>query len=435
MDYKLDPDLVLQIKCSVENNFDEQIKFTQKLISAGLQRGEEKPLQELIFNEIEKRGYAAEYVKMDEKILSAHEGGSKFSPEHSKAPLVVGKHTPRGKVKGKSLILNSHIDIVPTGPEQLWKYGPYNPLVDGDWLYGRGGADMKAGSAINIYALDALEKIGYRPASNVQIHSVVEEESTGNGSMMLHLKGYTGDAVLIPEPEENKLVRGNIGVIWFQVEVMTKPVHVREMENGGNAIDAIYRIIGALREIEVKWNAETIGMKNYENLDHPINLNIGKIVGGDWASSVPAWAKIDCRIAILPGVKAKDAAQEIVDKVTEFSKKDSFLKTAAPPKVIFNGFFAEGYELEEGTDAEKALKLSHFEAFEGQNLESFITPGYLDTRVHALYDKIPALCYGPISNAIHGFDEAVSISSIKKITIAYALFIARWCGLEKIVSE
>lgn len=432
MDYKLDANLVSQIKAAVDSNLKEQLSYTQQLIATGLQRGEEKPIQDLIYYEIKKRGYTVEYIEMDDKVLSVHEGGSMFSIEHSTAPLVVGKHTPKGKAKGKSLVLNAHIDIVPTGPEQLWKYGPYNPIIEGDWLYGRGGADMKAGSAINLYALDALKKIGYQPASEVQIHSVVEEESTGNGSMMLHLKGYTGDAVLIPEPEEDKLVKGNVGAIWFQVEVMTKPVHVREMQNGSNAIDAIYRIIGALRELEADWNLRTTGMKNYENLDHPLNLNIGKIVGGDWASSVPAWARIDCRIAILPGIKACNAAKEIINKVAEFADKDFFLKASAPPKVIFNGFFAEGYELEEGTDAEKVLKLSHFEAFEGEELESFVTAGYLDTRVHALYDKIPALCYGPVSNGIHGFDEAVSISSIKKITTAYALFIARWCGLEKV---
>ena len=27
----------------------------------------------------------------------------------------------------------------------------------------------------------------------------------------------------------------------------------------------------------------------FAGIEHPINLNIGKIEGGDWASSVPAW--------------------------------------------------------------------------------------------------------------------------------------------------
>ena len=45
---------------------------------------------------------------------------------------------------------------------------------------------------------------------------------------MTHLRGYKADAVLIPEPEDEKLVRANVGVLWFQIEVRGVPVHVRE---------------------------------------------------------------------------------------------------------------------------------------------------------------------------------------------------------------
>ena len=43
---------------------------------------------------------------------------------------------------------------------------------------------------------------------------------------------------------------------------------------------------------------------------------------------------------------------------------------------------------------------------------------------------MPALCYGPIGQNIHGFDERVSLSSVKRITAAMALFVAEWCGVE-----
>lgn len=61
-------------------------------------------------------------------------------------------------------------------------------------------------------------------------------------------------------------------------------------------------------------------------------------------------------------------------------------------------------------------------------------PAYLDTRIFALEQKIPALCYGPIGESLHGFDERVSISSIQRVTATIALFIAEWCGLEDIQS-
>ena len=72
------------------------------------------------------------------------------------------------------------------------------------------------------------------------------------------------------------------------------------------------------------------------------------------------------------------------------------------------------------------------EAAIGAPLKSFMTPSYLDTRVYALYNKIPALCYGPKSRNIHGIDEAVSLSSVKRVTQAMALFIAEWCGTQEV---
>jgi acetylornithine deacetylase len=245
---------------------------------------------------------------------------------------------------------------------------------------------------------------------------------------MTHLRGYRADAVLIPEPEEEMLVRANTGVLWFQVEVRGVPVHVREMDAGANAIDAAYRVIGELRKLEAEWNADKVGRPHFENEEHPINLNIGKIAGGDWASSVPGWCRLDCRIAIYPGVAAKDAAWAITERVAAFARADRFLSNN-PPQVTFNGFYSEGYVLEPGSDAEAVLAEAH-RAATGKDLKSFMTAGYLDARVYALYDRIPALCYGPISQNIHGFDERVSLASVKRITAATALFIAEWCGVE-----
>jgi acetylornithine deacetylase len=423
----LDDTLRQKLIASVEDGFAEQIAYTQDLIRLQSVRGHEFVIQDRVFKEMRNRGYAMERFDMDQEAIGRHPGGSPFSDEHSRAPIVVATHRPRDEA-GRSLILQAHVDVVPPGPESLWTHPPFDPVIEGDWLYGRGGADMKAGHAANLYALDALRRIGLQPAATVYVQSVVEEESTGNGALMTHLRGYKADAVLIPEPEDEKLVRANVGVVWFQVEVRGLPVHVREMGMGANAIDAAYRIIGELRKLEIEWNARKAGRPNFENEEHPINLNIGKIEGGDWESSVPAWCRIGCRVSIYPGVSAKEAACEIEQRIADFARGDSFLSNI-PPLVTFHGFHAEGYELSPGSEAEKVLADAHFGAT-GKKLESFMTAGYLDTRVYALYDKIPALCYGPYSQNIHGFDERVSIASLKRITNAMTLFIAEWCGVE-----
>ena len=423
----LDSTLAARIEASVEAGFADQVAHTQALVRFGSTRGAEHAIQDFVFRSFRARGLAMERFAMDRDAIARHPGGAPGDAEHSEAPIVIGIHRPRQET-GRSLILQAHVDVVPTGPLDLWTHPPFDPVIEGDWMYGRGAGDMKAGHAANLFALDALARIGLQPAATVTVQSVVEEESTGNGALATHLRGYRADAVLIPEPEDEKLVRANTGVLWFTVEVRGMPVHVREMGAGANAIDATYRVIGALRALEARWNEDKAGRPHFEGEAHPINLNIGRIAGGDWASSVPAWCRIDCRIALYPGVRAADAAAEIEAALADFARGDSYLANN-PPRVAFNGFFAEGYVLEEGSEAEMVLAAAHRRAV-GAELRSFMTAGYLDTRVHALYDRVPALCYGPISQNIHGFDERVSLASVKRITTAMALFVAEWCGTE-----
>lgn len=425
----LDPALRDRIMQSVSDGFDDQVALTRKLVQMPSLRGREHPVQDLVFRELRDRGYEMDRFAMDRDAIEAHPGGSKYSEEHSGAPIVVAIQRPR-KEAGRSLILQSHLDVVPEGLHDMWSDPPYSAKIEGDWMYGRGAGDMKAGAVANIFALDALRRIGLQPAATVYVQSVVEEESTGNGALQTYLQGYTADAVFIPEPEDEMLVRANTGVLWFQVQVRGVPVHVREMGEGANAIDGATRIMAALREMEADWNAEKGNHRFFEDEPHPINLNIGKINGGDWASSVPSWCTIDCRVSIYPGRAAMDAEREIRERIAAFAASDAFLSNT-PPQVIFNGFFAEGYVLEPGSNAEIVLSRAH-EAAIGTPLKSFMTAGYLDTRVYALYNKIPALCYGPVSRNIHGIDECVSLPSVKRITQTMALFIAEWCGVEKV---
>ena len=266
----LSQELIDSITKSVSDGFDEQIAFTQKLIRFGGQRGEEEEIQGFMFQQFKERGYAPVKFDIDEAEIKKHIGAGNFSAAHSKAPIVVGVHKPKAQVEGgKSLIINGHVDVVPLGPSDLWAHDPYSGLIEGDQLYGRGSGDMRGGVGAYVKALDALRNIGLQPGSEVILESVVEEESTGNGTLMTHVKGYKADASLIPEPMREELVRANVGVLWFQIEVRGKPVHVREMATGTNAIDASWKVVGALRELEKDWNARKIGRELYVDSGHP----------------------------------------------------------------------------------------------------------------------------------------------------------------------
>lgn len=426
---RIDDNLAAEIFAAVDDGFDRQIRFTQDLVRMPSLRGQEHTAQDFVFDALATRGLAMDRWTIAEADIKDHPGFSPIAVDYSNAINVVGTHRPLEE-SGRSLILNGHIDVVPEGPHDMWSRHPFDPHIDGDWLYGRGSGDMKAGLAANIFALDALRGSGYQPAARLHLQSVTEEECTGNGALACLVRGYRADAAIIPEPEDDKLVRANVGVLWFRVSVRGRPVHVREAGSGANAIEAAFPLIQALRGLEARWNAEKPDNPHFEDLDHPINFNVGKIEGGDWASSVPAWCAFDCRIAIYPGWNPAERAREVEETIRSAAARVPFLANN-PPDVEWNGFFAEGYVLEEGSEAESTLARAHLRTY-GAPLESFVTPGYLDGRVFVLYDDCPCLVYGPYSENIHGFDERVRLSSVRRITKSIALFVAEWCGLESI---
>ncbi len=412
---------------AVDARFDEQLAFTQEVVRHPSLRTREASAQDLLHRAMEERGLQMDRWELDPSALATHPGAGIVDVSYDEVDNVVGTYLPSVEA-GRSLILNGHIDVVPTGPETQWAASPWDARIEGDWLYGRGSGDMKAGLVANLFAFDALRAAGLEPTARIHLQSVVEEECTGNGSLAALQRGYTADAVLIPEPEEDMLVRANVGVLWCRVRVEGNPTHPREMRAGFNAIDAAHLVMDRLRELEEAWNAEREQHRYFEDLEHPINLNLGMIQGGDWASSVPAWCEMDLRFAFYPGVTAEDAWAQIEAQLASVTADEAGNPIRAT--ATRNGFFAQGYVLEEGSDAESALRDAHREVF-GSELETFTTPGYLDGRVFTQYAGIPSLVYGPISEAIHGYDERVSIESVRRITKSIALFIAGWCGVRE----
>jgi acetylornithine deacetylase len=425
----LDADLTTRIMKAVDEGFDDQVAFTQELVKFPSVRGAEHTAQDFLAGEMGKRGLAVDRWQVEIDDIRHLPGFSPVHVNYDNAINVVGTHRA-GSAKGKSLILNGHIDVVPVGPLDMWTTPPFEPRIDRGWLYGRGSGDMKAGVILNIAVLDALKRAGYRPAADIHVQSVVEEECTGNGALACLGRGYRADAVLITEPGGNRLLRAQLGVLWFQVTCRGVPVHVAVAGTGANAIEAAYGIMQALHGLEERWNARKHTSPHYASHDHPINLNVGKIAGGDWPSSVPAWCTFDVRVAIFPGQSIEEAKREIEDTIRDAARANRFLANS-PPDIVYHGFEAEGYVLEGGEEAVALLGRAHETVF-GKALEERASTGTTDARFFGLYAGTPALVYGPTADSVHGFDERVELESIRRCTQTMALFIAEWCGLERV---
>ena len=365
----------------------------------------------------------------------------------------------------KSLILQGHVDVVPATNDK-WTTHPFTPRIANGRMYGRGSGDMKAGVVSMIYAVAAFRRMGYIPR-NVTICTVIEEECTGNGALACLselLPQENKVAVIIPEPFPF-ITTAQLGVLWFTTRVSGKPCHVLQTSAGSNAIEGAFALFSALKPLEERYNDLEVrkciaGAAAYRDMDHPVNFNLGRIEGGNWASSVPSNCMFETRVGFFPGVDINDVKRDV----------ESTLHAAAETigveiEITYRGFNALGAVLlpeyvdedtrKKSKSGNKSLQCDFVELLQSchsiaseNNSETHkatttlgkelplrpitcTTDARFYSSVHQTTDDVVVTCYGPEATNIHGVDESVSLDSMKQVTAAIALFIRDWCGLEK----
>lgn len=77
------------------------------------------------------------------------------------------------------LLMQGHVDVVPT-TDQRWKHGPLGgDIIDG-FVWGRGALDMKGPVVMMTHALARLAESGNRPAGDILLCVVSDEENHGD---------------------------------------------------------------------------------------------------------------------------------------------------------------------------------------------------------------------------------------------------------------
>ncbi len=226
---------VAAITAAADALFDEAVEMLSELVRHGSTLHNEASALDYMATVFSELGLNVDKFEIDLDTIKDQPGFSPVDWSYAGKENVVGVHQPERNT-GRSLIFNGHIDVVPTGPEDMWTDPPFEPVIRDGRLYGRGGGDMKAGIVSYTMAFKALQSLGVQPAAPVYLQSVVEEECTGNGALACLARGYKADAAVIPEPFEQSLMIGQMGVMWFRVLVRGKPAHVLDTSAGVNAI-------------------------------------------------------------------------------------------------------------------------------------------------------------------------------------------------------
>ena len=281
-------------------------RLLAELVAAPTVLGRESAGQDVMRAAFDDLALEPRDVDLEPQALRAHPGASPFSWDVSEKTNVVASWGPAEPGSGRSLILNGHIDVVSPEPSDMWSSPPFTARRDGEWMYGRGAGDMKAGLAAIVGAVRGLRHLGLEPLAPVQLQSVVEEECTGNGALACVLAGRPADAVIVTEPTSLAIQTSQVGVLWFQVIVRGRPAHAGEATIGANAIEASFPVVAALRALEAELNVTP--PPPYDVYERPIHLNVGVIHGGDWASTVAGSAGWTAGSRSIPATLWTDCA-------------------------------------------------------------------------------------------------------------------------------
>jgi acetylornithine deacetylase len=384
---------------AVEELAEGAFGFLERLVAEPSVLGSESGAQSLVAAELDRLGFAVERIPVPPDIDGLPGSGGPIV-SYDGRDLVVGR---RGTGEHRSLLINGHVDVVPAGEVQLWSREPFAPArLDDGWLAGRGAGDMKSGFAMAFLALEAALAVDPALAdAPIRFASVLEEECTGNGTLAAAHAGVIAEAVLLPECTGLELLLDGIGIVWAEIEVRGRGAHAHVAGDGVNAIESALPLLAVLRTLEAELNQESAVW---------CATNIGTLHAGDWRSSVPTVARIGVRVGFPPGRTPAEVQQRLVDAIDDAARHDPWLATQ-PPRVRFDGFRAEPYDLPRDHPLVAELSLAHASVF-GDGPAFWTGTATTDARYYLNQFDVPALCYGPRARDIHGVDEAVELRSI-----------------------
>jgi len=388
----------------------------------------ESELQHRHADQLRELGFAVDAWAFDLDELTADPGFPGTEAPRTEGYGVVG--TLGGDAAGPdaepALVLQGHVDVVPTGDLDKWiDRDPWSGAIHDGAVHGRGACDMKAGVAANLAVARAIAASGVTLERPFAVHSVVSEEDGGLGAFATMLRGHRGEAAVLTEPTSGRVVVANAGALTFELRIAGRAAHGSTRLEGYSAFEAFLPVHAALAELERERNADPDPLFTTTSLPYPIS--VGKLHAGDWASSVPDLLVAEGRLGVRLDETPADARAALESAIARAALDDAWLSEHPVEIAWTGGQFASGRI--DGAHPFIGEVESAVAALEGREPARAAAPYGSDLRLYAGLGGIPTLHYGPGDvRFAHAPREQVEIDELLRVTRALAVLAARRCG-------
>ncbi|KAF2501381.1 acetylornithine deacetylase/succinyldiaminopimelate desuccinylase-like deacylase [Lophium mytilinum] len=418
-----------EILSEIDANFPQYLNFLQTLIRAASPSppGDTTEAASVVLDFLSSHGISADTVAPQShmpNIVTDFDGGDKSGPR---------------------VVLNGHIDTYPVENPDKWKYGgPYSGHNDEVQIHGRGGVDMKAGTAASIIAYILLKKRAQKLKGSVALTVVSDEETGGKwGTRYLLEQGgkaspWRGDCVINGEPGGLQSIRfGEKGTLRLTFTVRTKGGNgaFRQLSRGANIVAA--QLIQRLLEIEsmtphlpeelrkhfdnpeVRLAADEIMGPGTAEILLATTVNVGTIRGGLKVNVIPEECVFEADIRLPIGLLAEEVLDHIFSILKDFPEASVSKQEAASNPANYcsvdHPFAKHIADTTEGITGRRPVQLAGL--------------GGTDCKFYR-YLGIPAYVIGPSPHSMGASGEAVDIPEFKALIKIHTLAIWNYLGGE-----
>ncbi|MDQ7066139.1 MAG: YgeY family selenium metabolism-linked hydrolase [candidate division KSB1 bacterium] len=375
------------------------VQFLQEIVRIPSTSKNEKAVIERIQTEMEKVGF--EEVRID--------GLGNVMGRIGNGPRV--------------LAIDGHCDVVDVGNPDLWQVAPFGGEVRDGKLWGRGSCDQKGGLASAVYAGKILADIGVPKDVTVWVTATIMEEDCDGmcWKYLIEEENFRPDAVLITEPTNLSIYRGQRGRMEIKVKTEGVSCHGSAPERG---VNAIYKMAPIVQDIE----------RLHGRLRDDTFLGKGSVTISDIRSTAPSLCAVadSCTIHLdrrLTRGETLDSALEEIRALPSFQKAGAKVWVPEYRATSYKGteysmqsYFPTWVLEEDHPVLQKAVRSYQglFERAPNVDKWTFSTNGVGIMGLHG----IPTFGLGPGNEVLaHAPNEHIPIDHLVKAMAFYAAFV------------